>query len=90
VARDTERQRTYDAESFVFTGTSFEEPVGLYPLNQIARAVCTTTWWKAHTYRRVFLMLRNARPDAKSSSASVPRWEIRFAPRSDTVATLVH
>jgi hypothetical protein len=90
VARDTDRQKTYDAETAAFGHTVFETPVGLYALRKLTTAVCRTTWWRERHPRVGDPTLRQTRPDATRSTASASRWEIRFCHQGDTVATLTH
>lgn len=87
--RDRDRQATYDAEAAAFEGSAFEEQIGLYDAARLAGAVAQTTWWRTHV-RREPPALRDARPDARRSTARRSRWEIRFAPGHASVITLAH
>ncbi len=87
--RDTHRRASYDAEAAAYDGTAFEVPVGLYALAKLSLGVSRSRWW-ARAHGGAGPRLRETRPDATHSWASVPRNEIRFCRHGDTVATLGH
>lgn len=87
--RDRDRQATYDAEAAAFDGSAYEEPIGLYHCTRLTGAVADTRWWSTHV-RREPPRLRDARADARRSSARRATWEVRFAHGHDSVVTLAH
>lgn len=46
--RDSERQRTYDAEMRAFEGTLVEAPLTFAEVLELAHAVTATAWWRGH------------------------------------------
>jgi hypothetical protein len=46
--RDSERQRTYDAEMRAFEGTLVEAPLTFAEVLELTDALTATTWWRLH------------------------------------------
>ena len=89
MARDADRQRSYDAEYEAFEETSYESPLGLHALELLTAKICATPWWRENSSAQRVL-IKEAHPAAKTSSASRAKGEIRIAHGMDTIATLCH
>jgi hypothetical protein len=90
MARDTSKQKTYDAETSAFEDTAFERPVGLWALEQISGLIYKTSWWEKSSLRLTGATIVEAAVTATSSKAVLSANEIRIAYGMDTVATLCH
>lgn len=90
MARDTQRQKTYDAAYQVFKDTSFDQPVGIAVLEQVTELITSTSWWATQRGQRPGPHLA-AMPNSTKKSSSYPyTGVIKFAAGMDTVATLCH
>jgi hypothetical protein len=90
MARDTQRQKTYDAAYQVFKDTSFDQPVGIAVLEQVTELITSTPWWITQRGERPAPHLVLMPPGAKKSSSYPYSGVIKIASGMDTVATLCH
>ena len=86
--RDSERQRVYDAEAGAFTGTLYEQSLGMFELRSFAEALSSRALWRRRGGGSIDV--REARVDAGRSCARPGKCEIRIAAGQDSVATLAH
>jgi hypothetical protein len=90
MARDTQRQKTYDAAYQVFKDTSFDRPVGIPVLEQVTELITSTPWWITQRGERSAPHLVAASFATKKSSSYPYSGLIKIASGMDTVATLCH
>ncbi len=86
MTRDTERQRTYDAETYALSDTIYYLPQGLPVLEAAARRLAAHPRVPLYGAPR----LRHARPDAQRSYAYLSSRTISFAYGHDSLAVLCH
>lgn len=89
MARDGERQRTYDAEDRAHLGTSVRAPLPLDRLRELAQAVTETHLWSIEAGGRAVTVVR-ARANSHSSSANTDTATVRLGPDGHDLGTLAH
>jgi hypothetical protein len=88
--RDSQRQRTYNAEAETFGGSSFRTAVGLERLILLGEEVCATAWWREVSAGTLTPRVVASAASAKRSRSVYDANEIRVARGMDSVSTLCH